>query len=158
MRMNLLIRELTCRDEAMLAEMLRSLSPETERFFHPYPFTAESAHRALCETEGLTLGALDDRGRLLGYGWYAPREARWPRAGLCVRDDAQGQGVGRALMEELLKIAQEAGKGGLKLEVVRENVRAQNLYESLGFVRTDEFWYERNGETVWSYRMEWRAR
>lgn len=151
------IRELTCQDEAALAEMLLSLSPETERFFHPYPFAAESAHRALRETDSLTLGALDGFGRLLGYAWYAPRDAACPGVGLCVRDDAQGQGIGRALMEALQRAAQEAGKEGLKLDVVRANVRAQNLYASLGFVRTDEFCYERNGETVWSYKMAWRA-
>lgn len=54
--------------------------------------------------------------------------------GICVHETYQGQGIGRKLMETLLDLADNyLGLVRTELEVLDGNVRAQRLYESLGF-------------------------
>lgn len=58
------------------------------------------------------------------------------RVGLTVSEAFQGRGVGRALMERLLRLAdKELGLVRVELTVVVDNARAVHLYESLGFQR-----------------------
>lgn len=55
--------------------------------------------------------------------------------GIAVHDAYAGRGVGRALMESLLSIADDwLGLVRVQLEVDAINERAQKLYQSLGFV------------------------
>lgn len=53
---------------------------------------------------------------------------------ISVRDDHHGQGIGRAMLGELIRIADEAlGLRRLELDVLTANTAAIALYESLGF-------------------------
>lgn len=63
--------------------------------------------------------------------------------------DWQGRGIGTAILLDLLSAATEAGKP-LRLRVLRENTRARNLYERLGF----HFF----GESATHHMMEHPAR
>ncbi|PIS05155.1 MAG: hypothetical protein COT81_02635 [Candidatus Buchananbacteria bacterium CG10_big_fil_rev_8_21_14_0_10_42_9] len=75
-------------------------------------------------------------GKLAGYAqlaWYIiPSKGliAWVEE-VVVDEKVRGQGVGRALMEKLLKIAEELGCQQVKL--TSPNFIAQKLYESLGF-------------------------
>jgi ribosomal-protein-alanine N-acetyltransferase len=78
------------------------------------------------------IAALEDG--LIGYAGVAlspPTEA-WIN-NIAVRRDRQRHGVGRALLEELLAIAGRAGIAITLLEVARDNVPAQRLYDEYGF-------------------------
>ncbi|MFG0275029.1 MAG: GNAT family N-acetyltransferase [Phycisphaerales bacterium] len=84
--------------------------------------------------------ALDDDGRVLGFanlGAWSPKcgYARAAEVSVYVRHDAQGRGVGRALLAELIRLGRDAGLGVLlaRMESTREGSR--RLHESLGFVR-----------------------
>ena len=68
--------------------------------------------------------------RLLG---FAAVEGQWLEQ-LYVAPEAQGSGVGRAL----LYAAKEASPGGLLLHVFTRNVRARRFYEAAGFVLTEQ--------------------
>lgn len=50
-----------------------------------------------------------------------------------------GLGIGRFMVETLLKIAKETGLEQVTLEVAKENVRAVSLYKKLGFNVFGEF-------------------
>lgn len=50
---------------------------------------------------------------------------------------AQGRGVGRALMEEVLRAAKAAGQGEINL---RSSVMAEPFYQSFGFVSGEDLW------------------
>jgi len=50
-----------------------------------------------------------------------------------VKKEFRGQGIGRAMMDEIVKIAYEIGCSKLTLEVREDNVVAQNLYKDMGF-------------------------
>ena len=45
------------------------------------------------------------------------------------------QGIGRALMEILIKTAKELGAEKIALDMNADNIAALNLYKSLGFVQ-----------------------
>jgi ribosomal protein S18 acetylase RimI-like enzyme len=52
---------------------------------------------------------------------------------LFVRADAQGQGLGRALVEAALERARARGCGRVELDVDEDNAAARALYRGLGF-------------------------
>jgi ribosomal protein S18 acetylase RimI-like enzyme len=56
-----------------------------------------------------------------------------------VRPEARGQGIGRALLAEVVEPARTAGFDHVSLEVMLRNTEARHLYERLGFVPFDMF-------------------
>ena len=55
---------------------------------------------------------------------------------LAVAPDAQGQGLGRSLLQQLMAKASRAGAAEIFLEVAADNARALKLYRSSGFAET----------------------
>ena len=84
-------------------------------------------------------------GQLLGFTqlyptWCSVAAARiFVLYDLFVDDDARRGGVGRALMLAAQAFAREAGAVRIDLSTARTNVRAQGLYESLGWQRDDAY-------------------
>jgi ribosomal protein S18 acetylase RimI-like enzyme len=64
-----------------------------------------------------------------GYGFVSPTI---PELTIGVRADARGQGIGRALLQALIALAQSQGYAALSLSVDRSNP-ALHLYERFGF-------------------------
>ncbi|WP_371169425.1 GNAT family N-acetyltransferase [Aliiroseovarius sp. 2305UL8-7] len=58
--------------------------------------------------------------------------------GICVADDARGQGVGTTLFNELFDYARAKGFTKITLDVIDTNPRARALYERLGFTAIGE--------------------
>jgi ribosomal protein S18 acetylase RimI-like enzyme len=61
-----------------------------------------------------------------------------------VRADRRKKGAGRALLDELLRVAREAGAGAIHLGVYPTNAAALALYRSLGFARIPRDFYTRS--------------
>lgn len=85
-----------------------------------------------------------------------PRRRHVGSLGMAVRDDLQGQGVGSALMEAAIELAEcwlELIR--LELTVYTDNMPAIGLYEKFGFVRegTLQNYAFRNGVFVDAYTM-----
>lgn len=83
--------------------------------------------------------ARDDNSNVLGMASYS---LLWPASGtrcqlflteLYVRDEHRGNGVGRALLNRLVEIAQEHNAMRVAWTARRNNVAAQSFYESLGY-------------------------
>ncbi|MHB2022833.1 MAG: ribosomal protein S18-alanine N-acetyltransferase [Mycobacteriales bacterium] len=87
----------------------------------------------LAEGATRTYLVAEQDGQMLGYGGLVayPDDA-WVQT-LAVRRDCWGQGVGAALLEELLADAARRGRETLGLEVRADNARAQQLYRRYGF-------------------------
>ncbi|AUZ88768.1 ribosomal protein S18-alanine N-acetyltransferase [Arthrobacter sp. TmT3-37] len=66
----------------------------------------------------------------------------------------EGQGIGRALLTELLDEARRRGADNVMLEVRADNPRAQQLYTRFGFARihTRKRYY-RDGVDAWVMRL-----
>ncbi|WP_241158479.1 GNAT family N-acetyltransferase [Cohnella candidum] len=65
----------------------------------------------------------------------------WILNDLFVSEEARGQGAGRLLLKAAKKLAEETGAKGLSLSTAVDNVTAQKLYESFGFVKDTEFYH-----------------
>ncbi|WP_338661573.1 N-acetyltransferase family protein [Pararoseomonas sp. SCSIO 73927] len=82
---------------------------------------------------------VEEEGRVLGYGYYANFHARsayrhTAEDSIYVRDDVRGQGVGKALVAELLSRAEAEGFRQMVAVIGdSENVGSIGLHLSLGF-------------------------
>ncbi len=65
----------------------------------------------------------------------------WILNDLFVAEAHREQGVAKGLMEAAKTLALETAAKGLTLQTQRDNVHAQKLYESLGYVKSDEFYH-----------------
>ena len=65
---------------------------------------------------------------------------------LAVHPDAQGQGLGRALVTASLAHLESAGAKTVRLEVRPDNIPARHIYESLGFQPRGEY---ADGQGTW---------
>ena len=90
-------------------------------------------------------------GQILGYAgaWIIMDESHITN--IAVREDVRGKGLGKKLTKQLLQILSNLGACYATLEVRVSNVRAQNLYKSLGFVSVGKRkrYYEDNNEDAY---------
>jgi L-phenylalanine/L-methionine N-acetyltransferase len=91
--------------------------------------TSRDTHSLVAELEGKLVGSA---GLQLGHN----KRRLTASLGIMVHDDYVGQGVGRALIEALLHLADNyLGLNRIELDVMVDNAAAIHLYESLGFER-----------------------
>ena len=123
-------------DEDLLFELLASVDAST---FRPHPFTREETHRIASRTGRDCYAMLVSRSEppvAVAYGILRGWDDGYAIAslGVAVRSSAQGQGLGRRMMECLHAYARECGSTSVRLRVNRSNIRARQLYESMGYV------------------------
>lgn len=85
------------------------------------------------------LGALW-RAPLLSFLERDPVPGQLLMDGICVDARARGQGVGSALIGEIVEVARDLGLSEVRLDVIDSNSRAMRLYERLGFELAE--WYD----------------
>ena len=68
---------------------------------------------------------------------------------LAVAPDAQGRGIGRALMDAVVAEARRLGRSRITLDTTDAMVGAQHLYESMGFTRGEDLVYDDD------FRLRW---
>lgn len=101
-----------------------------------------------------------DAGAIVGFGACGPpRDADLPYVGeigaLYVLRQAQGHGIGRALMDAMARDLAAAGRGNAALWVLHTNIPAQRFYEALGGrkvgerARTRDDWMLREIAYAW---------
>ncbi len=77
--------------------------------------------------------------------------------GVVVTKEAQGKGIGTALMDAVDAWAQQRGYASVRLEVINTNPRARSLYQRLGYVDTKRSYYgplSRPAGFTWTWHME----
>ncbi|MBS4054497.1 MAG: GNAT family N-acetyltransferase [Thermaerobacter sp.] len=126
------------------AVRLRGLKTNPEAYGSTYErevqFTPdEKASRIRATDNKFVLGAFNNVGSLIGIVTFVRNEGSKDRHkgnvfGMYVVPESRGQGVGKALVRELLEnVGQLPGLEQLHLAVVADNAPAKALYLSLGF-------------------------
>jgi [ribosomal protein S18]-alanine N-acetyltransferase len=131
------VRRLTRERVVPLTAFFKSLTAHgADKFFHPHPLTAESARElAFYVGKDVYVLLMEDE-EVLGYGMLRGWDEGYeiPSLGIAIHPDAQGQGLGRLLMNFLCVTAQRRGAKQIRLRVHRENATAVGLYRSLGYI------------------------
>jgi len=95
-------------------------------------FTAVLAHPdhsfVVAEVEGEVVGLA----HLLVYHDLPHGALSGELLGLIVREDCRRQGIARALLEEVCRIARSRGVGEFHINTEQDNLAAQRLYQSAG--------------------------
>ncbi|WP_416306033.1 GNAT family N-acetyltransferase [Neptunicella sp. SCSIO 80796] len=104
----------------------------------PFPFTAETFRQGLKLDELNSFALQDDNRQFVAFGQFYLREGRCHLGRLVVSPDQRGRGLGKLLVEQLIK------KGRAQLQVsecslfvLKDNHNALQLYLSLGFILAD---------------------
>ena len=105
------------------------------RLFSPDTWSVETFWSELAADGRYYLLAHEPGGDLLGYAGLAAAGPDADVQTVAVAPQAQGRGVGRALVEALVAEAARRGAAGMLLEVRADNVAAIALYTRLGFER-----------------------
>ena len=121
-------------------------SIEQETFARPW--SRESFRQEITRNAVARYLVAEEDGTILGYAgaWVILDESHITN--IAVREAARGRGIGKKLTAELLQVLSNLGACYATLEVRVSNVRAQNLYKSLGFVSVGKRkrYYEDNNE------------
>ena len=136
----IMIRELDPSDRARFEEFFTDLGEFSTRMFNVGDGNKKLAlswfdGRAHGYAVFVAVEEKDGAQRICGYYFLWDLHTAVPWFGICVRDDSQGKGLGRALLVHAVEYARSGGYGGILLITNLENLRAQKLYESVGFER-----------------------
>lgn len=112
------------------------------------PWSRESFRQEMERNKAARYLVAEKGGEVIGYAgaWIILDESHITN--IAVAEAERGRGVGRKLTEALMQYISNLGAAYATLEVRVSNVRAQNLYKSLGFVSVGKRkrYYEDNGE------------
>lgn len=132
----MLIRDAEPSDLPAIARFFRLIVEAGETY--AYPEDLDDQGIADLWMSGRCVVAENDAGEVVGSATMGPnrpgRGAHIATASFMVGPAAQGQGVGRALGEEMLRWAREQGFHGVQFNaVVETNTGAVHLWQQLGF-------------------------
>jgi len=139
------IRPATINDIAQLAQLFdayRQFYEQTPDILTAHEFITERINKQ----ESVILVAEDAKQQLIGFCQIYPSfcSVIAKRIGvlydLFVETSARKTGAGRSLMLEAHEYAKNNGIARLDLSTAKTNLNAQNLYESLGWVRDEVFY------------------
>lgn len=130
---------------------------EIDKMSNGAPWSEASFSREIANPQAHYYVSLDGK-QVTGFAgfWTLVDEAHITT--IAVRPEARGRGLGRALMEHILADAARLGMSCATLEVRIGNVKAIQLYESLGFVNSGvrKNYYPDNREDaviMWRYGL-----
>jgi len=103
---------------------------------------------------GELLVAFDDSGSILGCVALRPL-----KGDLCelkrlyVEPDSRGRGIGRILVQEMVRVAEGLGYRAMNLDTLSQMEAAQRLYRELGFVVIDRYNDHDGSDVVFMTRL-----
>ena len=98
------------------------------------------------QNESVIFVAFKD-GQALGFTQLYPAfssvsmKRQWILNDLFVKADARNLGTGKAILQTAQEFVKKLGHKGLLLETTPDNIKAQKLYESLGWKLEENFYY-----------------
>ena len=133
------------RDEAALTESARLLHAFNTEYAEPSPPVDQLARRLkeLVATDRVVVLVAHHQTEPVGVAVLRLQPSIWSEgqeaylAELYVVPERRGQGHGRALLDEVVRVGREAGADYTFLVTSVDDVRAQRAYEAAGFRRTE---------------------
>lgn len=114
----------------------------------PTPWSKDSFRQELERNVAARYLVAEKDGQVIGYGgaWIILDESHITN--IAIGEAFRGCGYGRQLTEALMQYLSNLGAAYATLEVRKSNLRAQNLYKSLGFIQLGvrKRYYEDNQE------------
>lgn len=98
---------------------------------YPFPWTLGIFRD--CLRAGYPMWVQERDGAIVGYGVLSIAAGEAHVLNLCTAPDCEGQGLGRRMLQALLRIARSGGAQRVFLEVRPSNPRAIALYDRSGF-------------------------
>ena len=129
--MSAALSEETPRIRRMTADDLDTVI-EIERRAYPFPWTPGIFRDCLRVGYGAWVCLLGER--IVGYALMSSGGGEAHLLNLCVDPDYQRRGLGRLLLEHVLRQAGRTGADQIFLEVRPSNVAARQLYHAMGFI------------------------
>lgn len=122
---------------ATLQDLTALLQLEAESF--DYSRIGRRSFRHLLNAHSCHIEIAERDGELLAYGMLLSRRnsTRWRLYSIAVAKAAQGTGLGKRLLLQLMALVKQRGGTALSLEVKCDNRAAIGLYEHLGFAVVD---------------------
>lgn len=146
------IRFLTTEDKEKLLEMFSSMSKEALRWSMA-PYTREAIERWMNNIQNLVPLVAEHDNYIIGYAsiYKFPHPRRKGNGDLLIylHQDFHNVGLGTAMTELLLKLAEEHKMHRLSLYIVADNKIAKHLYEKFGFKlegKMKDSFYEEDGK------------
>ncbi len=145
--MNFLLRDMAFEDIEMIGKLENELFPTDawplEMFYSEF-FQPDSRRYLVAEVDH----------RAVGYAGLMVIDTTADIQTIGVLPRFEGQGIGRAMLTELLAEARRRGADNVMLEVRADNPRAQQLYTRFGFeqIHTRRKYY-RDGVDAWIMRL-----
>lgn len=99
----------------------------------PTPWNLSERMLRLALDQAQNVSVAEQDGRVVGYQLTTPSHAGAHLARLAVRPDAQGHGIGRALVARLIAEDQRLGHGELSVNTQEDNHASLAVYTRLGF-------------------------
>ena len=129
------IREVKTGDEALINEFFDAMGGETRALFNRRDYNRKGVLK-FCQKGDPTRHyyMAEFEGKMAGYVFFLDYNTSIPTMGLAIRDDLRGLHLGKELITYAQGRARTDGKGGLMLTTHVANIRAQSLYETMGFV------------------------
>ena len=114
----------------------------------PTPWSKDSFRQELERNVAARYLVAEKDGRVIGYAgaWVILDESHITN--IAIEESQRGSGYGRVLTQALMQYLANLGAAYATLEVRKSNIRAQNLYKSLGFIQLGvrKRYYEDNQE------------
>lgn len=140
----LLIRPATVTDAPLLLKFIRELA-EYERQPNAVVMEEETLIKDGFESQPKFRALIAEwNGEAIGYALFFGFYSSWKGSGifledLFVREAYRGQGVGKALLSAVARVARQEGTVGIRWEVLDWNASAIKFYESLGAKFLDDW-------------------
>lgn len=122
-------------DEKIINDFFDSLSGETRALFNRRDYNRRGIIKYLTKPDDTRRYYIfEEGGVMLGYVFLLDYDTTIPTLGIALRDEYQGKKLGEKMVSFLQEKMIEKNKGGLQLTTHVANLRAQALYEKMGFV------------------------
>ncbi len=119
--------------DAYLEDLPNIVALDHTAFVPPWQMSTEELRQALRIAASATIATLDNR--VVGYQISTRHHTSGHLARLAVAPDVQGQRIGAALLDDLIRRFSRRGVRTITVNTQRTNIHSQRLYERYGFHR-----------------------